>query len=41
MQLHRREFAVLLVGTVASASVAGTAQARADPLPSWNDGVAK
>jgi phosphoglycolate phosphatase-like HAD superfamily hydrolase len=41
MELHRREFTALLIGAVASAGVAGTAQAQSDPLPSWNDGAAK
>ena len=41
MKLHRREFAALVLGAAASASVAGTAGAQTDPLPSWNDGPAK
>jgi hypothetical protein len=41
MELHRREFAALLIGAAASAGLAGTAEAQSDPLPSWNDGPAK
>jgi haloacid dehalogenase-like hydrolase len=41
MELDRREFAALMVGAAAGLSVAGTASAEADPLPSWNDGPAK
>jgi phosphoglycolate phosphatase-like HAD superfamily hydrolase len=41
MELHRREFAALVLGTAAGLSVAGTASAQSDPLPSWNEGPAK
>ncbi len=41
MKLHRREFAALMLGAAAGLSVAGTASAQSDPLPSWNDGLAK
>jgi len=40
MELHRREFASLLLG-VAAGLAAGPADAQTDPLPSWNDGAAK
>jgi phosphoserine phosphatase len=41
MELHRREFAALVLGAAAGVSVAGPAGAEGDPLPSWNDGPAK
>ena len=41
MDLHRREFAALVLGAAAGLSVAGPAGAQTDPLPSWNDGPAK
>ena len=41
MELHRREFAALLLGAAASGRLAGRAQAQNDPLPSWNNGPAK
>jgi hypothetical protein len=41
MELHRREFAALMMGAAAGLSVVGTANAEADPLPSWDDGSAK
>jgi phosphoglycolate phosphatase-like HAD superfamily hydrolase len=41
MELHRREFAALVLGAAASVGVAGPAGAQADPLQSWNDGPAK
>jgi phosphoglycolate phosphatase-like HAD superfamily hydrolase len=41
MELHRREFAALLLGAVASTGLAGRAKAQSDPLPSWNDAPAK
>ena len=41
MELHRREFAALVLGAAASWSAAGPAGAQSDPLPSWNDGPAK
>jgi phosphoglycolate phosphatase-like HAD superfamily hydrolase len=41
MDLHRREFVALVLGAVASLSDAGTADAQADPLPSWNESAAK
>jgi phosphoglycolate phosphatase-like HAD superfamily hydrolase len=41
MELHRREFAALVLGAAAGLSVAGPAGADSDPLPSWNDGPAK
>jgi phosphoglycolate phosphatase-like HAD superfamily hydrolase len=41
MELHRREFAVLVLGAAASLSVPGLASAQTGPLASWNDGPAK
>jgi hypothetical protein len=41
MELHRRDFATLVLGAAAGLSAAGTASAQTDPLPSWNDGPAK
>ena len=41
MEIHRREFAALMIGAAAGLSAAGTARAQNDPLPSWNDGPAK
>jgi hypothetical protein len=41
MELHRREFAALVIGAAASVRVAGSALAQTDPLPSWNDGPPK
>src|SRR5208282_5320187 len=41
MELHRREFAALVLGAAAGVSVVGPAGAETDPLPSWNDGLAK
>jgi phosphoglycolate phosphatase-like HAD superfamily hydrolase len=41
MELHRREFAALMLGAAASAGLVGKASAQADPLPSWNEGPAK
>ena len=41
MELHRREFAALVLGAAAGLSAAGSASAQSDPLPSWNDGPAK
>jgi len=41
MELHRREFAALVLGAAASAGIAGPASAQTDPLPSWNEGPAK
>jgi hypothetical protein len=41
MELHRREFAALVLGAAAGLSAAGPAGAQTDPLPSWNDGSAK
>ncbi len=41
MELHRREFAALVLGAAAGLSVAGSASAQNDPLPSWNDGPSK
>ena len=41
MELHRREFAALVLGAAAGLSAAGSADAQANPLPSWNDGPAK
>jgi hypothetical protein len=35
VDIRRREFVALLLGAVASASAAGTADAQADPLPSF------
>src|SRR5208282_5896288 len=41
MDLHRREFAALVLGAAAGLSAAGPAGAQTDPLPSWNDGPSK
>ncbi len=41
MELHRREFAALVLGAAAGLTAAGPAGAQTDPLPSWNDGPAK
>jgi hypothetical protein len=41
MELHRREFAALVLGAAASLSVPGLASAQTGPLASWNDGPAK
>ena len=42
MEFDRREFACLILGAATSLSVPGPASAAdADPLPSWNDGLAK
>ena len=41
MELRRREFAALMVGAATGLSVAGTANAEDDPLPSWNEGPAR
>jgi phosphoglycolate phosphatase-like HAD superfamily hydrolase len=41
MELHRREFAALVLGAAAGVGLADTAAAQADALPSWNDGPAK
>ena len=41
MELHRREFAALVLGAAAGLSAAGPTSAQTDPLPSWNDGPAK
>jgi phosphoglycolate phosphatase-like HAD superfamily hydrolase len=41
VDIPRREFVALLLGAAASVSAAGTADAQADPLPSWNEGAAK
>src|SRR5208283_5087648 len=41
MDLHRREFAALVLGAAAVLSAAGPAGAQTDPLPSWNDGPSK
>src|SRR5208283_4456254 len=41
MDLHRREFAALVLGAAAGLSAAAPAAAQTDPLPSWNDGPAK
>jgi phosphoglycolate phosphatase-like HAD superfamily hydrolase len=41
MELHRREFAALVLGAAAALSVSRTANAQTDPLPSWNEGPAK
>jgi len=41
MELHRREFAALVLGAAAGLSAAAPAAAQTDPLPSWNDGPAK
>jgi haloacid dehalogenase-like hydrolase len=41
MELHRREFAALVLGAAAGLGAAGPAGAETDPLPSWNDGPAK
>jgi hypothetical protein len=41
MNLRRREFGALVLGAAGSADFARTAVAQADPLPSWNEGLAK
>jgi hypothetical protein len=41
MDIRRREFVALLLGAAASVSAVRTADAQADPLPSWNEGAAK
>jgi len=41
MDLHRREFAALMLGGAAALGLAGRAVAEADPLPSWSAGRAK
>jgi haloacid dehalogenase-like hydrolase len=41
MELHRREFGVLILGAATALSATGPAGAETDPLPSWNDGPAK
>lgn len=44
MEIRRREFAALLIGTAASLTLNGPASAQStqdDPLPSWNEGAAK
>jgi phosphoglycolate phosphatase-like HAD superfamily hydrolase len=41
VDLHRREFAALILVAAASVGLQGRAGAQSDPLPSWNDGAAK
>jgi phosphoglycolate phosphatase-like HAD superfamily hydrolase len=41
MDLDRRELVALVLGAAASTSAFGTADAQADPLPSWNEGTVK
>ena len=42
MELHRRQFAALMLGAAASVGLSGKAGAGGvDPLPSWNDGPAR
>jgi hypothetical protein len=41
VDIRRRQFVALVLGAVAGASAAGTADAQGDPLPSWNEGAAK
>ena len=41
MEIDRREFATLVLGSAASATLVSPSNAQSDPLPSWNDGPAK
>jgi phosphoglycolate phosphatase-like HAD superfamily hydrolase len=41
LDVRRREFVALALGTVATLSVVRTADAQTDPLPSWNEGAVK
>jgi len=41
MELHRREFAALMLGAAAALGAVAPADAQSDPLPSWNAGSAK
>jgi hypothetical protein len=41
MELDRRKFAALVLGSAASATLVSPSNAQSDPLPSWNDGPAK
>ncbi|MFG1418414.1 HAD family hydrolase [Xanthobacter sp. V0B-10] len=41
MELHRRDFAALLIGAAAGLAAGTPAGAQDDPLPSWNAGAAK
>jgi hypothetical protein len=41
VDLHRREFVAMILGTVATVGLQGRAGAESDLLPSWNDGAAK
>ena len=41
MEIDRRRFATLVLGSAASATLVSPSNAQSDPLPSWNDGPAK
>src|SRR5271170_7786189 len=41
MEFDRRQFATLVLGSAASATLVSPSNAQSDPLPSWNDGPAK
>jgi phosphoglycolate phosphatase-like HAD superfamily hydrolase len=41
LELDRRHFTALLLGSAATVGAAGPAASQTDPLPSWNDGPAK
>ncbi|MGB3580013.1 MAG: HAD family hydrolase [Roseiarcus sp.] len=41
MEIDRRRFATLVLGSAASATLVSPSNAQSDPLPSWNDGRAK
>ena len=38
MEFDRRQFATLVLGSAASATLVSPSNAQSDPLPSWNDG---
>jgi phosphoglycolate phosphatase-like HAD superfamily hydrolase len=41
MEFDRRQFATLVLGSAASATLVSPSNAQSDPLPSWNEGTAK
>ena len=41
MEFDRRQFATLVLGSAASATLVSPSNAQSDPLPSWNDGPTK
>src|SRR5277367_4000970 len=41
MEIDRRRFATLVLGSAASATLVSPSNAQSDPLPSWNEGPAK